>query len=79
MPTAPCGHFQIPIADPGPCLACERAETAKGPLVSYAGGRKVWNNGPTVGESMRENRALWEADGLVGDKSPVPVDRNRWV
>lgn len=79
MKTQTCSHFQLPIADPGPCLACEQEGTT-GPLVSFAGGRDGWRNGQTISETMRENRALWEAEGMTGDKAPISMaPGSRWV
>lgn len=71
-----------PCAAADPCVSCSpvgKLEGTKGPYVSYAGGRDGWHNGQTMGEQMREWKADWERDGLVGDKSPVPVGRGRWV
>lgn len=73
---AHCKHFQLPIADPGPCATCEREEMgSKGPLASFAGGRDNWRDGPTLGEAMRENVREWKERGI----DAAPVDRNRWV
>lgn len=70
-----CKHFQLPIADPGPCYACERERTSQGPVVSFPGGRNNWRDGKTVGETMREWKADWKADGIEAE----PRSGGRWI
>jgi hypothetical protein len=77
-----CNHFQPALADPGPCLTCEREKDGrnKGPLASFAGGREGWRNGETVGETMRENKRLWEAEGMTGSNAPISeAPGSRWI
>lgn len=75
-----CGHFKLPIADPGDCLTCEREASGDvmGPLVSFAGGRDNWRNGQTVSEHMRQMKA--DTGHLPSDRQPIPAgDKGRWV
>lgn len=68
MPSS-CQHYQIPIADPGPCLVCEReasTQSSGGPLVSFAGGRDNWRHGQTTSEYMRQ---------MKEDSKHLPKDR----
>lgn len=77
-----CSHFSAATID-GVCLTCERQSDAsnRGPLVSYAGGRKVFVNGPTVAEQERENKvAFAEIKGgveYVGSHRRQSLDVNR--
>jgi hypothetical protein len=75
-----CGHFKSATID-GVCMTCERVEMdSHGPLVSFAGGKDNWHNGLTTSEWMRGSKAMWEADGLTGDRAPIPVGgKSRWV
>lgn len=70
-----CSHFKAATID-GVCMTCEREQQdSRGPLVSFAGGKKAWHNGPTVTESMRENVAHWKESGIDAE----PVGRGRWI
>jgi len=55
-----CKHFEAATVD-GVCMTCEREQDdqVRAPLASFAGGRENWRSGPTIGESMRDNRAHW--------------------
>lgn len=66
----------------GPCLSPEaqaRAERYRSVAMQFTYGKATFH-GPTIGETMAENKKHWEREGLTGDDAPVLAsDKYRWV